>query len=118
MGGLYKRSNISICSYLYQNSAQIYRIYGFKKKYNPLIFSLDGKFIGNLENFKSLAFSKFGIVKYGNEITKEVKNIKKLFKANIQKQINMKQVLKQMEKQKKVATNKRTFEEKLLDCLK
>ncbi|EGR30878.1 hypothetical protein IMG5_121760 [Ichthyophthirius multifiliis] len=50
---------------------EICRIYGFKKKLNPIIFTLDGYLIGSLENFKELALSKFGIDKYDNLVTKE-----------------------------------------------
>ena len=40
---------------------QICRIYGFKKPYNPIIYTLDGKIIGNKKDFIELSEKTFGI---------------------------------------------------------
>ncbi len=49
-------------------------MYGFKKDYNPIIFTLDGKFIGDMNAFSISAQTKFGIDvnKLENAITTEV----------------------------------------------
>ncbi len=52
-------------------------MYGFKKNYNPIIFTLDGKFIGDMNAFSISAQTKFGIdiSKLENHITTEVSYI-------------------------------------------
>lgn len=42
-------------------TSQICRIYGFKKPYNPIVFTLDGKLIGNIKDFRLLAEKTFGV---------------------------------------------------------
>lgn len=34
---------------------EILRIYGFKKKFDPIVFTLDGKLIGGIDGFRELA---------------------------------------------------------------
>lgn len=40
---------------------QICRIYGFLKKSNPIVYTFDGKVIGNRDAFVALTTSYFGL---------------------------------------------------------
>ena len=39
----------------------VLRIYGFKKLYNPIFYTLDGKLIGGIDGFRVLADTEFGL---------------------------------------------------------
>lgn len=68
---------------------EILRIYGFKKMYDPIVYTLDGKLIGGLEGFRNLAENGFGI---------DTKNLT----IEIVPEINMKIVEKEVAQKKKI----------------
>ncbi|KAL4481467.1 hypothetical protein ABPG74_007556 [Tetrahymena malaccensis] len=84
---------------------EICRTYGFKRKINPIIFTLDGKLIGGIDQFKEMAEYKFGID------TTSLKSV-------ITTKINMNQVEKEVAAKKKLKKGKRTLQEKIQDSLK
>ena len=80
---------------------QICRIYGFLNKSNPIIYTFDGKIIGNKDSFMSTASKYFGL------------DEEKLIVDNISNKVNMKQAEEEIERKRIVKNNIKSTNQKI-----